>query len=140
MKDFINNLLLIESMNGCVVYFSRTGNTKHLAQAIADTAKAPIFDIDGTLPSTIETYDLLILGTPVEGSSPAKETKTFIERMTKAEGKKAILFLHIPHLWKRKDNESNRKRAEKQRLRDNTESLKERHETRQRSRLLRDPN
>ena len=79
-------------MNTCVVYFSRTGNTKRLAQAIADMAKVPIFDIAGTLPSTIETYDLIILGTPVEGSSPAKETKTFIEGMSKMEGKKAILF------------------------------------------------
>ena len=79
-------------MNTCVVYFSRTGNTKRLAQAIADTAKAPIFDIAGTLPSTIETFDLIILGTPVEGSSPAKETKAFIEGMSKGEGKKAILF------------------------------------------------
>ena len=79
-------------MNPCVVYFSRTGNTKRLAQAIADTVKAPIFDMSGTTPSTIETYDLIILGTPVEGSSPAKETKAFIESLSKVEGKKAILF------------------------------------------------
>ena len=79
-------------MNSCVVYFSRTGNTKRLAQAIAETAKAPIFDMSGTTPSTIETYDLIILGTPVEGSSPANETKVFIESLSKVEGKKAILF------------------------------------------------
>jgi flavodoxin len=79
-------------MNTCVIYFSRTGNTKRLAQAIADTAKAPIFDIAGTLASTIENFDPIILGTPVEGSSPAKETKAFIEGMSKGEGKKAILF------------------------------------------------
>ncbi len=79
-------------MDPCVVYFSRTGNTKRLAQAIADAANAPLMDIAGTLPSTIETFDPLVLGTPVEGSSPAKETRTFIEGMTKVEGKKAILF------------------------------------------------
>jgi flavodoxin len=79
-------------MNPCVVYFSRTGNTKRLAQAIAETAKAPIFDMSGIMPSTIETYDLIILGTPVEGSSPAKETKAFIESLSKVEGKKTILF------------------------------------------------
>ncbi len=79
-------------MDPCVVYFSRTGNTKRLAQAIADAANAPLMDISGTLPSTIETFDLLILGTPVEGSSPAKETRTFIEGMNKVEGRKAILF------------------------------------------------
>jgi flavodoxin len=82
----------IQTMKPCVVYFSRTGNTKRLAQAIADTTKAPIFDMSGTMPSTIETYDLIILGTPVEGSSPAKETKAFIESLSKVEGKKTILF------------------------------------------------
>jgi flavodoxin len=79
-------------MNACVVYFSRTGNTKRLAQAIADTVKVPIFDIASTQPSAIENFELLILGTPVEGSSPAKETVAFIESMPKMEGKKAILF------------------------------------------------
>jgi flavodoxin len=79
-------------MNACVVYFSRTGNTKRLAQAIADTVKAPIYDIASTTTSTIDNCDLLILGTPVEGASPAKETLFFIENMPKVEGKKAILF------------------------------------------------
>jgi flavodoxin len=79
-------------MDPCVVYFSRTGNTKRLAQAIADAANSPLMDIAGTLPSTIETFDPLIIGTPVEGSSPAKETRIFIEGMNKVEGKKAILF------------------------------------------------
>ena len=92
MQDFIRLVTPIQTMNPCVVYFSRTGNTKRLAQAIADTAKAPIFDMSGTMPSTVETYDLIILGTPVEGSSPAKETKAFIESLSKVEGKKAILF------------------------------------------------
>jgi flavodoxin len=79
-------------MNTCVVYFSRTGNTKRLAQAIADTAKAPIYDIASAQPSAIENCDLLILGTPVEGARPAKETLEFIEGILKVEGKKAILF------------------------------------------------
>jgi len=79
-------------MNPCVVYFSRTGNTKRLAQAIADTAKAPVYDLASTQPSAIENFDLLIIGTPVEGSSPAKETSAFMESMPKVEGKKTILF------------------------------------------------
>ena len=79
-------------MKPCVVYFSRTGNTKRLAQAIADTAKAPIFDMTATQPSAIVDFDLLIIGTPVEGSSPAREASAFIESMLKVEGKKAILF------------------------------------------------
>ena len=86
-------------MNTCVVYFSRTGNTKRLAQAIADMAKASIHDIASTQPSTLENCDLLVLGTPVEGFRPAKETLAFVEALPKVEGKKAILFC-TNNIWK----------------------------------------
>ena len=79
-------------MNTCIVYFSRTGNTKRLAQAIADATKAPIYDFASVQPKALENFDVLILGTPVEGASPAKETLAFIEGIPKVEGKKAILF------------------------------------------------
>lgn len=79
-------------MNPCVVYFSRTGNTKRLAQAIAEAMKASIFGMASTLPSALTEFDLLIVGNPVEGSSPAKEATAFIESMPKVEGKKAIVF------------------------------------------------
>ena len=79
-------------MNPCVVYFSRTGNTKRLAQAIADATKAPIYDLASAQPSAIQNCGLLILGTPVEGSSPAKETVAFLENIPQTQNKKAILF------------------------------------------------
>ena len=79
-------------MNGCVFYFSRTGNTKRLAQTIADSLKVPIYDLASTQPSTSENYDLLFLGTPVEGASPAKETISFIELLPESKSKKTILF------------------------------------------------
>lgn len=79
-------------MNSCIIYFSRTGNTKRLAQAMADATKASIYDLALTPPSAIENCDVFILGTPVEGASPAKETVAFIESMPQAQGKKVILF------------------------------------------------
>jgi flavodoxin len=79
-------------MRICVLYFSRTGNTKLMAEAISDSIKAPAFDIASSEPSVVENFDVLILGTPVEGSRPPKETLAFIERLPKAEGKKTILF------------------------------------------------
>jgi flavodoxin len=79
-------------MNSAVIYFSRTGNTKRLAQALADEVKAPIFDVASTQPSAIATFDVLILGTPVEGSSPSKEIFAFIESMPQTQNKKTILF------------------------------------------------
>ena len=86
-------------MKPCVLYFSRTGNTKQLAEAISDLTKAPSFDIASSEPSVVENYDLMILGTPVEGFRPAKETVAFVERLPKAEDKKAILFCTC-RLWK----------------------------------------
>jgi flavodoxin len=75
----------------CIILFK---NRKYQtpSRSIADTVKAPILNIASTEPSAIEKFDLLILGTPVEGSRPAKETLAFIETMPKKEGKKAILF------------------------------------------------
>ncbi len=79
-------------MNIGIFYLSRTGNTKRFAQAIADLTKAEMFDLTTTQPSTVEKFDLIVLGTPVEGASPAKETITFIENMPRAENKKIVLF------------------------------------------------
>jgi flavodoxin len=86
-------------MKPCVVYFSRTGNTKRMAEAIAEAVKAPIFNITSSEPSVVENFDLLIVGTPVEGFRPAKETMEFMERLLKTEGKKSILFCTYA-LWK----------------------------------------
>lgn len=79
-------------MKACVVYFSRTGNTKRLAQAIANVANAPIYDLSSTNPSDAMAFDLLILGTPVEGASPSKESMAYIANMPNVQGKKVILF------------------------------------------------
>ncbi len=76
-----------------VFYFSRTGNTKRFAEAIADATKAPLYDITSTQPSETQKFDLLILGTPVEGASPTKEAVAFIQAMPAVEGKKVILFV-----------------------------------------------
>jgi flavodoxin len=70
-----------------------------MAEAISEATKAPVFDMTSSEPSVAEDFDLLIVGTPVEGFRPAKETMYFIKRLLKAEGKKAILFCtHL--LWK----------------------------------------
>jgi flavodoxin len=83
---------LTRTMNTAVFYISRTGNTKRFAQAIADQTKSSIYDITATQASETAKFDLIFLGTPVEGASPAKETVAFIEAMPAVTGKKAILF------------------------------------------------
>ena len=79
-------------MKPVVLYFSRTGNTQRFAEAIAQQANAPAFSIASSEPSVVEAYDMIILGTPVEGASPAKETRAFVDRLPQAQGKKAIVF------------------------------------------------
>lgn len=70
-----------------------------MAEAIAETIKAPVFAIKSSEPSVVEDFDLLILGTPVEGFRPAKETMDFVKRLPKTKRKKAILFC-THALWK----------------------------------------
>lgn len=79
-------------MKSCVIYFSRTGNTKRTAEAIANAINAPTFDINVVEPAVVNDYKLLIVGTPVEGFKPAKETVLFVERLPPAQDKKVILF------------------------------------------------
>jgi flavodoxin len=79
-------------MNSIVVYFSRTGNTKRLAEAIAETAKAPAFDITQADSEKLAACDVMIFGCPVEGAGPAKEAAAYIASLPTVSGKKAILF------------------------------------------------
>ncbi len=109
-KILLTKPALNATMNAAVVYFSRTGNTKRLAEAIADTAKAPLFELSQAEPAKISAYDLLIFGTPVEGASPAKEARTYLESLPTATGKKAIIFC----TWKLFGNERTMKAIEKE--------------------------
>ncbi|MGA2386903.1 MAG: flavodoxin family protein [Candidatus Bathyarchaeia archaeon] len=80
-------------MKACVLYISRTGNTKRLAEAIADLLKAPIFNITSAPdPSLVLDFDLLIIGTPVMGLKPAPEVHSFVKRLPNSTEKKTILF------------------------------------------------
>ncbi len=79
-------------MKACVIYFSLTGNTKRFAESISNTLNLPIFDLATSKPSIVEDYDVLILGTPVHGLSPAKPVSSFIEKLPKANNKKVIIF------------------------------------------------
>ena len=79
-------------MKPVVFYFSRTGNTKRLAEVLSESLKAPAFDITVAQPSIADDYDLLIVGTPVTGFGPAMEVTAFLNRLPESSGKKAIVF------------------------------------------------
>jgi flavodoxin len=78
-------------MKVLVVYVSRTGKTKRVAQAIYEEIKAKkelkeIGQVNG-----LEGYDLTFVGFPIEGYGPAKEASGFLEKY--AAGKNIALFV-----------------------------------------------
>ena len=79
-------------MKTAVFYFSRTGNTKRFAEVISESLKAPVFDIASVQLSSVTDYDLLIIGTPVNGFKAAREVFSFVQKLPEGVNKKTILF------------------------------------------------
>jgi flavodoxin len=80
-------------MKACVLYFSLTGNTRKFAETISDSLKIQaVCDIATTEPSVVADYDVMILGTPVHGFNPSKESISFVKRLPDGNGKKTVLF------------------------------------------------
>ena len=80
-------------MKACILFISRTGNTKRFAEAISELLSAPVFNIaDAPEPSIVNDFDLLVIGTPVMGMRPAPEVQSFVKRLPECTGKKTILF------------------------------------------------
>lgn len=79
-------------MKACVLYCSHTGNTKFLAEKIGTLLKTQVFDVTNLDPSAAEDFQLLIIGTPVNGLRPAPEVSSFVKRLPECKNKKTILF------------------------------------------------
>ena len=80
-------------MKACVLYISRTGNTKRLAETISGLLEAPVFDVANTPdPWVADDFDLLVIGTPVMGLRPTPEVQSFVKHLPEGQGKKVILF------------------------------------------------
>ncbi len=78
-------------MKVLVTYFSQTGNTKKVAEAIYDAIEAdkeikPLGEVE-----SLEGYDLAFVGFPIHAANPAGDAKAFLEE--KAKGKKVAVFI-----------------------------------------------
>ena len=99
-------------MKICVLYFSRTGNTKYMAEKISKSLNVEVFDINSCNILQLEQFDLLIVGTPVEGFRPSKEIIAFVKKIPFVENKKAIVFCTYM-LWKARSLKSLGKQLKK---------------------------
>jgi len=70
-----------------------------MAEAIANAFKIPVFDVTSVKSTIVESHNLLILGTPVEGFGPTKEILGFVKDLPRSDCKKTILFC-TNTLWK----------------------------------------
>jgi flavodoxin len=78
-------------VNSALIYFSRGGNTRKVAQVIAEELGVTAVDIKNEQPD-VSDMDLLIVGTGVYGSKPGKELVAYLENIKPVVGKKAAYF------------------------------------------------
>ena len=83
-------------MKTLVVYDSRYGNTKTIAQAIGDAipGEVEVLQVGEVKASELEPYDLLIVGSPTHGAMPTEAIQRLVERIgaPAREGAKAATF------------------------------------------------
>jgi flavodoxin len=105
-------------MKSLVVYYTRTGNAKFVAETVAATIGADIEEVVdlkkrsgplgfinggkdatqgketeiGETKRSAKDYDLVILGTPVWASAPTPAIRTYIKRNELADKKVALFF------------------------------------------------
>ena len=96
-------------MSSIVLYYSETGNTQKVAQAIATGLGVKAENIEEINPLDLSRYDLICIGTPVQGGAPAKKVSAFIEQLPAMKGKNTAVFCTM-HLF---GNKSTIRRLEK---------------------------
>ena len=83
-------------MKTLVAYFSQTGQTKKVADAIYESIEGDKELKELSEVDSLEGYDVSFIGFPVHAFGPSKEGKEFLEE--KAAGKKVALFItHAAH-------------------------------------------
>ncbi|MEM2205150.1 MAG: flavodoxin family protein [Candidatus Hadarchaeales archaeon] len=98
-------------MPAVVIYYSKTGNTKKIAEAIARGAKARCEPVEKA-EEVMKGADLFFIGTPVHSFGPSKPILEFL-RKTDWSGKKVALFCTYAGLGNRRTLRKMAKEIEK---------------------------
>ncbi len=78
-------------MNVALVYFSRGGNTRKIAEAIAEELQITPIDVKKDSPDVSNT-DVLIIGSGTYGGKPGKEMVAYLENLKPVTEKRAACF------------------------------------------------
>ena len=77
-------------MNIKVIYHSKTGNTKKIAEAIAESIGASVEPISKNIK--VDTLDILFIGGGVYFGRADSTTETFIKKLSAENVKNAVVF------------------------------------------------
>ena len=64
-----------------VIYDSCSGNTRLVAQVMAEKLQAPAVHVDETNEYELDGYDLMVVGSPVHGGRPTAKIKAFLSEL-----------------------------------------------------------
>ena len=78
-------------MNYVVTYFSRRGNTRKVAEVIAQELGTNPLDVKTTSVKAGDA-DMLVVGSGTYGGKPGKELVSFLQGLPSVTGKKAACF------------------------------------------------
>jgi len=78
-------------MNIVLIYFSRGGNTRKVADAIAKELEISPIDVKKEQPE-VSSADLLVVGSGTYGGKPGKEMVAYLQNLKPVTGKKAACF------------------------------------------------
>jgi flavodoxin len=78
-------------MNIASVYFSRGGNTRKIAEAIAEELEISPIDVKKESPD-VTIAELLIVGSGTYGGKPGKEMVAYLENLKPVKDKRAACF------------------------------------------------
>lgn len=67
-----------DRLNALVVYDSWSGNTRQIAEEIADVLSCPAIAVDEAGECVITDYDLIVVGSPVHGGMPTGKIDDFL--------------------------------------------------------------
>jgi flavodoxin len=80
-------------MKTAIIYKSvHRGNTKKIAEAMAESLEADLFDLKDVNNDIIKEYDLIGFGSGIYYYKPHKKLRKFVESMDNVENKKAFHF------------------------------------------------
>jgi flavodoxin len=79
-------------MKVLVAYYSESDNTKKVALAIAEAVGAELKRTQDIQPPDVAAFDLVFIGTPVQGSRPAPAVMQFLEALPASHGHSLAAF------------------------------------------------